>query len=54
MSELVSVYAPWKLQAYRIENILVQPWLVGYKYNPFNPNPWRYWDIDLARRAAAR
>ena len=54
MSELVSVYAPWKLQAYRIENVLVQPWLVGYKHSPFNPNAWRYWDIDLARRAAAR
>jgi oligopeptide transport system substrate-binding protein len=54
MSELVSVYAPWKLQAYRIENVLVQPWVVGYKHSPFNPHPWSYWDIDLARRAAAR
>jgi len=54
MSELVSVYAPWKLQAYRIENVLIQPWLVGYKYNPFNPNHWAYWDIDLAKRAATR
>jgi ABC-type transport system substrate-binding protein len=54
MSEIVSVYAPWKLHVYRYENILVQPWLVGYKYSPFNPNPWRYWDIDLAKRAAAR
>ena len=37
MSELVSVYAPWKLQAYRIENVLCSRGS-GYKKS-FNPSP---------------
>ena len=52
MSELVAVYAPWNLHAYRYENVLVQPWLVGYKYNAFDRHPWRYYDVDLKRRNA--
>ncbi len=32
MSELMSVYAPWHLLAYRYENNLRWPWLLGYKY----------------------
>ena len=50
MSELVVNYAPWNLHAFRVENVLVQPWIVGYKYNPFYQQPWRYWDIDAERR----
>ena len=50
MSELVSIYAPWNLHAYRYENVLVQPWLAGYKYNAFDRHPWRYYDVDLKRR----
>ena len=47
MSQLVAVYAPWKINAYRIENVVVYPWVIGYKYNPFNQQPWQYLDIDL-------
>ena len=47
MSQLVAAYAPWKLNAYRIENVVVYPWVIGYKYNPFNQHPWQYLDIDL-------
>jgi ABC-type transport system substrate-binding protein len=48
MSQIVAAYAPWKLNAYRYENILVYPWVIGYdKYNAFNTNPWQYLDIDL-------
>jgi len=50
LSELVNIYAPLKLTAYRFDNVLVQPWMVGYKYTPFNWNPWRYWDLDPAMR----
>ena len=53
MSELVNAYAPWLLEAYRYENILVQPWVLGYKYTVFDWHPWRYYDIDLDRRNAA-
>jgi ABC-type transport system substrate-binding protein len=53
MSQLIAAYAPWKLNAYRIENVVVYPWVIGYKYNPFNQHPWQYLDIDLSvpRRA---
>ncbi len=53
MSQLVTAYAPWKLDAYRYETILVYPWVLGYKYNPFDQFPWQYLDLDVARRAAA-
>ena len=52
MSELVTIYAPWNLHAYRYENVLVQPWLGGYKYTAFDRHPWRYYDVDLKRRKA--
>ncbi len=52
MSELASVYGPWHLLAYRYENILTWPWLLGYKYSPFNANPWLYWDLEPAMRQA--
>ena len=54
MSELVSAYAPWVLMAFRIENVIVQPWVSGYKYNPTYQYPFPYLDIDAARRTAAR
>jgi len=53
MSELVTIYAPWNLHAYRYENVLVQPWLVGYKYSAFNRHPWAYYDVDGKRRKSA-
>ena len=53
MSSLVIAYAPWKLHTYRIENIVVHPWVLGYKYNTFDPHAWMYYDIDVERRRAA-
>ena len=54
MSEIVAAYAPWKLNSYRIENVVVYPWVIGYKYNPFNQHPWQYLDMDMSvpRKAA--
>jgi ABC-type transport system substrate-binding protein len=53
MSALVTAYAPWVLHAYRIENIVVHPWVVGYKYHTFDPHPWMYLDLDVEKRKAA-
>ncbi len=53
MSQLVTAYAPWKLDAYRYETVLVYPWVHGYKNNVFDQFPWLYLDLDVARRAAA-
>jgi ABC-type transport system substrate-binding protein len=46
MSELFNAYAPWVLTAFRYENVLVQPWLRGYKYNPTFQYPFAYVDVD--------
>jgi oligopeptide transport system substrate-binding protein len=53
MGDLVNAYAPWNVTVFRYENVLVHPWVIGYKYNGFNQHPWAYFDIDLERRAAA-
>jgi oligopeptide transport system substrate-binding protein len=46
MSQLVAAYAPWKINAYRYENIILYPWVEGYKLNAFNIHPWQYLDLD--------
>jgi peptide/nickel transport system substrate-binding protein len=53
MSQLVVAYAPWVLHTYRIENIVVHPWIRGYKYNTFDPHAWMYYDVDAEKRRAA-
>ena len=42
MSALVTAYAPWNLEVYRYENVLVYPWVKGYKYNAIQQHPWQY------------
>ena len=53
MSEIVAAYAPWKINAYRYENMIVYPWVEGYKLNVFNIHPWQYLDLDpkMARKS---
>jgi hypothetical protein len=46
------VYAPWMVETYKAQNILVQPWVANYKKHPFAHEPWKYLDVDLARRPA--
>jgi ABC-type oligopeptide transport system substrate-binding subunit len=53
MSELALGYAPVVLGVYRFENLLVYPWVLGYKKNAFMLHPWKYLDIDVAQRNAA-
>jgi oligopeptide transport system substrate-binding protein len=50
MSDLMGGYAPLLLGVYRYENLLHYPWVQGFKYNAFMPHPWKYLDIELARR----
>jgi ABC-type transport system substrate-binding protein len=49
MQEIVAAYAPWKLNAYRIENNIAYPWVLGYKYNALIAHPWPYLDVDPGR-----
>lgn len=47
MTQIVSAYSPWLLTAYRVENVVVYPWVIGFKYNEFQTHPWMYYDLDL-------
>ena len=53
MGNVANAYAPWILTAFTYENVLVHPWVLGYKYNGFHQHPWAYFDIDTGKRAAA-
>lgn len=53
MSEIVAAYAPILLRTYPINNAFVQPWLKGYYPASFGFT-WKYVDIDLSRKRAAR
>ena len=50
MTELVLAYAPWRLMEHRIEDHLLQPWVLNYKAHPVRSAIWRYVDIDPAQR----
>jgi oligopeptide transport system substrate-binding protein len=50
MVNLILVYVPWLVETFKTETVLVQPWLHNYKKHPFGHEPWRYLDIDLARK----
>ncbi len=54
MVKLIMVYAPWMVETYKTQQVLVQPWLLNYKKHPFAIEPWKYLDVDPARRAAHR
>ena len=45
MSELVQNYTPWILGMNAYGNVVVQPWLKGYKQSPFQPHEWKYYDV---------
>jgi hypothetical protein len=53
MSQIVAAYAPWKINAYRYENVILYPRVQGYKLNVFNLHPWPFLDVDAkaARKA---
>ena len=49
MSEAVLNYAPWMMDLNAYVSVLAQPWLKGYKQNPFQRNQWKYYDVDKRR-----
>jgi oligopeptide transport system substrate-binding protein len=51
MSEIVAAFAPWKINAFRYENVILYPWVEGYKLNVFNIHPWQYLDLDGAGKS---
>jgi ABC-type transport system substrate-binding protein len=47
MNELIAAYAPWIVSDYPYRNDLVQPWLRGFKPNPFQRAQWAYYDLGV-------
>jgi ABC-type transport system substrate-binding protein len=45
-SRLLAAYVPYKFHSHRIQNDLVQPWLLGYQRHPFTRRWWDRVDID--------
>jgi ABC-type transport system substrate-binding protein len=52
MVRIIAVYGPWFVETYKAQKVLVHPWLLGYRKHPFGHEPWKYVDVDLARRPA--
>ncbi len=50
MAEIGAAYNPWDIGVYTIENTLVQPWVLGYRKHAYWEHPWKYLDIDPARK----
>jgi ABC-type transport system substrate-binding protein len=49
MMKIVLVYAPWVVETFKAQNILIHPWVLNYKKHPFATEPWKFLDIDLDR-----
>jgi ABC-type transport system substrate-binding protein len=45
LNELIVTYAPWILGDYPYRNDLAQPWLRGFKPNPFQRWQWAWYDV---------
>ncbi len=45
MTDLVLAYAPWMLGRNAYANVVAQPWLKGYKQNPFFQHQWKFYDV---------
>ncbi|WP_418318090.1 ABC transporter substrate-binding protein [Piscinibacter sakaiensis] len=45
-SKLMVAYVPYKLSSHRIATDLMQPWVYGYRRNPFIREFWKYIDVD--------
>jgi ABC-type transport system substrate-binding protein len=53
MSRLIAVYAPWKPNIHKKRDMMVQPWVLGWRKNHFLHEGYRYVDIDVAQRERA-
>jgi ABC-type transport system substrate-binding protein len=49
LNDMIFNYAPWILTNYPYQNVLVQPWLKGYKPNVLTLQQWRYYDVEPRR-----
>jgi ABC-type transport system substrate-binding protein len=54
MTQLIHAYNPWVLRIHPVSLDLSQPWLKNLKRHPVEFTAWRYLDLDVRQRAAAR
>ena len=52
-NKLLIAYMPYKVSAHRVATDLTQPWVVGYRRNPFVREFWKYLDIDATAQQKA-
>jgi len=45
MTKIIEAYAPWRLEISRYRNMLVQPYVLGYKKHPILHAEWQYIDV---------
>jgi ABC-type transport system substrate-binding protein len=50
MSRQMEIDGVWRLGVARYRNVLVYPWVLGYRYHPIMPAVYQYLDIDTALR----
>lgn len=50
MTDLIVGYAPWIMSTYPYYNVVAQPWLKGFKFNPFKTHQWQNYDVDGVAR----
>ena len=50
MARVLEVYTPMRIGYARYRNMLVQPYVIGYKKHPVMHNEWVYMDMDNGRR----
>ena len=53
MTEFANAYMPVMPGTYRYRSVLAQPWVLGLRPDSFFREPWKFLDVDLARRPAA-
>lgn len=51
MNEIATVNSAWYPGVFRYQNVLMQPWLLNYKRNPYRQHFWHLMDIDESKRA---
>ena len=50
MNEIATVNSAWYPGVFRYQNVLMQPWLLNYKRNPYRQHFWHLMDIDESKR----
>ncbi len=50
MNDIAMANSVWVPGVFRYQNVVMQPWLINYKRNPFRQHFWHFMDIDESKR----